>query len=147
MARLVWPADTRQPHDLWQGAPEVAGQVLLDLLHAGGLLGGAQQAVHAHHEARGAEAALAAVRLGQALLHRVQALARVADACAPFDGVPGRAAAREGVAAATQPRIEQGAAVLLSLQAHHFRQDGQRSTSVPRLLPSPARAAQAHLRR
>lgn len=60
-------------------APEVARQVLLDLLLCGGLGRlGPQQRHHGHDKAGGAEAALRAVRLGQPLLHGVHAVAGVA---------------------------------------------------------------------
>ena len=59
--------------------PEVARQVLLNLFLCGRLWGlGPQQRHHAHDEAGGAEPALAAVGLGQPLLHGVHAVAGVA---------------------------------------------------------------------
>ena len=78
--------------------PEVSSQVLLDLLLGRRLRLGAQQAVHAHHEAGRAEAALAAVRPRQSLLHRVQARPAAADACqsGPRKSVPLGAAASHG---------------------------------------------------
>ena len=71
----------RRLHEPAGAAPQVARQMLLYVLLAGRGWPRAQQRIHAHDEARRAEAALRAVRTRQALLHRVQAGARVADAC------------------------------------------------------------------
>ena len=62
-------------------SPEVSCQVLLDFLLGRGASFAAEESVHGHDKAGGAEATLAAMRVGKTLLHWVQAVSTVSNPC------------------------------------------------------------------
>lgn len=132
------------------GAPQVAGQVLLNVGLGGRRRPRAQQRVHAHHEAGRAEAALRAVRARQALLHRVQPVARVADACARR--AKKRKGEDKGSGLARRSCTECSPSRVLPMPAHarakrvrgRARAQAKGLGSIPDACPAPVTAARPH---